>query len=139
LGINVKSSTDTWNAADYATATEYNLGVSQANGPTIENFVMDWECRGLTQWLKDCTVLFGYDFLDQHKAHTFPLIKGMIIDIGVVKSSFCDYILYLKRQYNTDDATQTDAADQRAKAKRSARSLGRRRQVCSYEMFYTHY
>ncbi|PVF92389.1 hypothetical protein CPB86DRAFT_841679 [Serendipita vermifera] len=129
LGIDVKSSTDIWDIADRATAQEYNRGGSQASGPTNENFVMDWDCPGHTQWLKDCVVIFGHDFLAQHKAHFFPQIKGMIIDISVVKSSFRDYVLYLKRRYNAAHVDPIDAAHQRANASKNARSLSRRRQL----------
>jgi hypothetical protein len=124
LNIDIKSSTDLWDVADYETAMEYNRGGSQANGPTSENFVMDWECRGLTQWLKDCTTIFGHDFLAQHQAGVFPLIKGIAIDIHAVKSSFRDYVLYLKRYYNAADQTL-----QRNQSTKQARSWSRRQQV----------
>jgi hypothetical protein len=130
LGIDVKSPINVWNVANYTTAVEYNLGESQGDGPTIENFAMDWECRGLTQWLKDCTILFGFDFLEQHKANAFPSIKGMNVDIGTVKSAFRDYVLHLKRQYIAEDVTPIEAANQRTRAKRRARSVSRRHQVC---------
>ncbi|PVF91945.1 hypothetical protein CPB86DRAFT_845663 [Serendipita vermifera] len=129
LGIDVKSSIETWDVANHQDALEYNRGRSKAKGPTSENFVMDWDCTGLTPWTRDCTTIFGHEFLMQHQAHGFASIKGMIIDISLVKSSFRDYILYLKRRYNAEHKEPMEASDQRNKANKQARSWSRRQQL----------
>lgn len=92
---------------------------------------MDWEFPKLTQWTKDCVVIFGRLFLAQHRAKAFPLIKNTAIDIGFVKSSFRAYIMYLKRLYNSNRDDPIDASRKRLQAARQSRSLSRRRQVSS--------
>jgi hypothetical protein len=99
LHIDVKSSIETWPVVDDAIARRYNDEDQKVTGPTNDRLVMDWSRPGLTQWMRDCTTIFGADFVAQHKAHTFPLIQHLVVDIGMVKNSFRDYVLYLKRSY----------------------------------------
>jgi hypothetical protein len=120
---------------DIDDVTKYNTEAN-GNGPTNEDFAIDWFCRGLTQWTKDCATIFTSDFIAQHRMGNFPLLRGQI-HYSVVKSAFTEYVLYLKRRYIKETLDPEAAAVQKRIADKRSRSLNRRQQVIPLKSYFS--
>jgi hypothetical protein len=102
---------------DVDDVTTYNTEAN-GNGPTNEDFAIEWFCCGLTQWTKGCATIFAVDFIAQHRMGNFPLLRGQIHHYDV-KSAFTDY---LKRLYIKETLVSIAAASQKRNANKRSQS-----------------
>ncbi|KAG8767260.1 hypothetical protein FS842_004489 [Serendipita sp. 407] len=139
LGIDVKQPCGTWPSIDRKTSERYDANELPELGPTLQDFVLDWEAPGLTKWTRDCVTLFSHEFCSLHRSQAFPELRFVPVSAATVKESFRDYVLYLKRRYLKEQTNPRSAAKERADADRRSRIANRRRQLLGRRLALMHH